>query len=292
MTGYSPPVYFLAHLFVISAMLSIGLEVTGRQVVDALRDRGLIGRALLANLVLVPVLGLVLVRLFPMSPDVQIAVLLLAAAPGAPFAVQFTRGAKGAVPFAAALLFLLTLLALVVTAPLTELLLPGDAAVRLPVWHVLRLTTFSLLVPLLVGFALQRWAANLAGALRKPVAWCAGLSFPAVVLLTMGTKSAATRAIGTPALIAMLLLVVAGMLVGWFLGGPDTATRRVLATGTGMRNAMVAILVTGASFPGSGVDVAVLAFSALMVPPNLLFTIYQNRRARAAKPAAPLGAKR
>ena len=48
-----------------------------------------------------------------------------------------------------------------------------------------------------------------------------------------------------------------------------------------MRNAMVALLIARTSFPDSDVDLAVLAFSSLMVPPNLIFTIYQGRRARA-----------
>ena len=67
-------------------MLSIGLEVTGRQVVRALADVTLMGRALAANLICVPLLGLVLVWLFPMPPDAAAGVLILAAAPGAPFA--------------------------------------------------------------------------------------------------------------------------------------------------------------------------------------------------------------
>jgi bile acid:Na+ symporter, BASS family len=50
------------YLFLVSMMLSIGLEVTGRQMLDSLRNTSLVGRALLANLVLVPLLGLFLVR--------------------------------------------------------------------------------------------------------------------------------------------------------------------------------------------------------------------------------------
>jgi hypothetical protein len=41
------------------------------------------------------------------------------------------------------------------------------------------------------------------------------------------------------------------------------------------------------SFPGSHVDLVVLAFSALMIPPNLIFTIYQNRRDRARRRGEP-----
>jgi BASS family bile acid:Na+ symporter len=215
-----------------------------------------------------------------MPADVGAALLILAAAPGAPFAVQFTSKAKDAVAFAAALLFTLTLLALIATPALATLLVQADTPLDLPVGYVMRAAVLYLLLPLLLGRALARWAGGLARALDKPVAWCAAVSFPVAILLTMEVKSAATRTVGVPALAALLLLVLGGMLIGWLLGGPDTGTRRVLATSTGMRNAGVALLVALASFPDSDVAQAVLAFSALMVPPNLVFTIYQNRRAR------------
>ena len=294
MIDLSPLARFLTYVFLVTVMLSIGLEVTGRQVLDALRNVNLMARALVANLVLVPILGLVLVRLFPMPPDIATGILILAAAPGAPFAVQFTSKSKDAVAFAAALLFVLTVVALIVTPPLAGLLARAEIPLGLPAWRVIRGAVLYLLLPLLVGFAVQRWARGLGQALRKPATLCAALSFPAVILLTMGAKSAATRAVGVSALVAMLLLVLGGMLVGWLLGGPETGTRRVLATSTGMRNAVVALLIALTSFPDSDVDLAVLAFSALMVPPNLVFTVYQNFRARvrATGPDAPIGAGR
>ena len=137
-----------------------------------------------------------------------------------------------------------------------------------------------LVLPLFGGFALQYWSGTLARALRQTATVCAAVCFPAVTVLTIEMKSAATRTIGVSALAALFLLVVGAMFLGWFMGGPDTGTRRVLATSTGMRNVMVALLIAVTSFPNSAVDLAVLAFSALMVPPNLLFTMYQNRKVK------------
>jgi len=290
MIEMSPLARLLTYVFLVSVMASIGLQVTGRQVLDALRNVGLMGRALVANLVLMPILGLVLVWLFSLPSDIAAGVLILAAAPGAPFALQFTSKAKAAMAFAAALVFVLTAVALAITPPLAGVLLRGETPLALPAGRVAGQAAIYLLLPLLAGFALHHWAAGLAGMLRRPITLCATLSFPAVILLTMGVKSAATRAIGGRALAAMLLLVLGGMVIGWLLGGPETATRRVLATSTGMRNVMVALLIAFTSFPGSDVDLAVLAFSAVMVPPNLIFTIYHGildrRRARAPGVAA------
>ena len=280
MIDLSPLVRFLGYVFLCSVMLSIGLEVAWRQILDAFRDWSLLGRALVANLILVPLLGLVLVRLFPMSPDIAAGMLILAAAPGAPFAVQFTSKAKDSVAFATALLFVLTVVALVATPSIAGLLVHVDTPLTLPVWRVVRGAILYLLLPLFGGFVLQRWSGELARALRKPATICAAVCFPTVTVLTIDMKSAATRTIGVSALAALFLLVVGAMFLGWFMGGPDTGTRRVLATSTGMRNVMVALLIAVTGFPNSAVDLAVLAFSALMVPPNLVFTIYQNRKVK------------
>jgi BASS family bile acid:Na+ symporter len=99
-----------------------------------------------------------------------------------------------------------------------------------------------------------------------------------VTVLTMGLKSAATKQIGMNGLLAMLLLIAASMVIGWMLGGPDRGTRRVLTVNTSMRNVALALAIASRSFPGADVDVGVLAFSALMLPPNVLFTIYQSRK--------------
>jgi BASS family bile acid:Na+ symporter len=294
MIELGPLARLASYLFLVSAMLGIGLEVTGRQILQALRDPGLVGRALVANVVLVPLLGLVLVRLVPMSPDVAAGLLILAAAPGAPFAVHFTARVKGGTAIAAALLFLFTLVSLLVTAPLAGLLVGSETPLQLPARRLVASAVLLLLVPLLAGFALQRWVGGLARAARRPVHLCAAVAFPVVMLLTMGMKSSATRTLGVPALVAILLLVAGGMLVGWLLGGPEPSTRLVLATSTSMRNAVVALLIALASFPDSDVDLAVLAFSALMVPPNLLLTAFHNRRLRRAgsAPVAPARLRR
>jgi hypothetical protein len=70
MIELSPLARFLTYLFLVTVMLSVGLQVTGGQLLGALKNARLLGRALVANLIVVPILGPVLVRLFPMPPDI------------------------------------------------------------------------------------------------------------------------------------------------------------------------------------------------------------------------------
>src|SRR5688500_14523635 len=95
----------LTLLFLIATMLSIGLQVTLPELRLALADRRLVLRVLLVNFILVPALGALLVRMVPLSTNVAVALVLLAASAGGPNALQFSSKVKGGVAAAAAFLF-------------------------------------------------------------------------------------------------------------------------------------------------------------------------------------------
>jgi BASS family bile acid:Na+ symporter len=271
--------------FLVAAMLSVGLEVSGRQILASLRDARWMGRALLANLVLMPAFCLVLVSLAPLRHDLEAGLLLMAAAPGAPFSIQFTSKAKGAVPLAAALLLLFCAIALVLTPVLGGLLLLQGTSLDLPASRLAWRFALYLLAPLLVGLAVRRWEPDKAAVLSKPVSALAGLCFPFLLVLTLGLRSVRVLELGplevAGELGAMVALVVGGMAIGWLLGGPERSARRVLALGTGMRNTMVALLVAFASFPDTDIDLTVLATSAVGLALATALTFYETLRARA-----------
>jgi BASS family bile acid:Na+ symporter len=64
------------------------------------------------------------------------------------------------------------------------------------------------------------------------------------------------------------------------MGGPERETRRVLAAASSMRNAALCFVIANRAFPGTDVDAAVAAFSALMIPPNMLFALYSGLAGR------------
>jgi BASS family bile acid:Na+ symporter len=276
----------LTILFLLSTMISIGLEVTLKEIMLVASNKRLLIRALLANFILVPLLGLIIARILPMPTNIETGFLLLAGAPGALFAINFTRRTQDSVPFAAALLLTLTVLSLVVTPFLVQLMLNVDQPITLHYDRAIQALFLFVLLPLLAGLALNRWASATALRLRTPVSACAGISFVLVTVTTKGLKSAATKQIGISGLLAMLLLIVASMVIGWKLGGPDPGTRRVVTVNTGMRNVALALAIASRSFAGANVEVGVLAFSALMLPPNVLFTIYHIRKAKKLGAAA------
>ena len=111
------PLYakILSYLFIVVYMVSVTMESTHGEITTMLKDRRRMGLALVANLVIVPILAFVLVRLLPLRQDIRIGIMMLAVSPGGLFALQFARISKGDRVFAVALLIVLTLLAIFIT---------------------------------------------------------------------------------------------------------------------------------------------------------------------------------
>jgi BASS family bile acid:Na+ symporter len=273
-----PAAHALLIAFLVSVMISVGLEVTVGECIAALRDKRLLIGALFANFVVVPLLGLLIGKVLPMPANIETGFLLLAAAPGALFAINFTRNMRDSVPVAAALLFLLTVLSLLVTPPLARFLLNSDQALTLQYDRAIWALFLYIFLPMLVGLILNRWTHPVALRLRKPMSICASACFVLEIVLTGSLKSAAVKQVGMNGLCAMLILVTISMAAGWLLGGPADGTRRVLAINTSLRNVALCLAIASRSFPGADVDVGVIAFSTLMLPPNAIFTFYHVRK--------------
>jgi bile acid:Na+ symporter, BASS family len=268
----------LAIAFLVCMTMSLGLEVTWRQLVSLLRDKGLLCRALAANLILVPLLGLALDMIFPMPLDSAIAFLLLAAAPGAPMSLRYTRNRDDDAPFAAALLFILILAAICFTPLIAELILPAQTLLSVPYDRVATVALLYMVLPGLIGIVIQRWGGEETVMIRKVTSISARVFFLAWVILVTAEQSRAVRQLGVPTLAAMVSLVIGSMTIGWFLGGPQRKNRRILATGTSMRNVALCAVIAIENFPGTKVDIALVAFSALMVTPNSFLLFYENYR--------------
>lgn len=281
-----PVTQAITLVFLVTTMGAIGLKVTVGELAVAFDHRGLMIRSLVVNVVVAPLLGLLLVTVVPMSRDAAIAILLLAAAPGGLNAIQFTSKSRGALGYAAVLLFVLSLVAILLSPFIAALLLHLRASLALPYGRIVGALLLTLLLPLTAGLAIHRWARRAAGLLSKPLSLCGTLAFVVVVVRLMGKRKEAIAALGSGELLAMVGLILALMVVAWLAGGPSRETRRVLATATSMRNAGLCLIVADHAFPDTGVLVAVVAFSGLMIFPNMLLTVYAMAKQRRSSGAS------
>lgn len=275
----------LLNLFVVSVMLSIGLRVTTSDLMRTMQERSLMLRSLLANCLIVPAFGLLLVHFVPMPPEIRVGILLLAIVPGTPIALQFTRTASARLAFAASIVFFLSLLSIVI-APLAVMLLPqSEIRLQEPLLELLRSILLYIAAPLLVGIWLSRRIPR-SRKLVMPLNVLATIAFLTLMVETRALRVQARHELRGGPISAMVALLVFSMVLGWFLGGRDRETRRVLATSTSMRSVVLCFYIARYCFPGTQVFIAPLMYLSLMVPINALFTfgnIWLQRREKAAE---------
>ena len=254
-------------ILLVSLMLQTGLEVNLANVVAALKDYRSLGRAFLANFIIVPVLAVVLVKLFQLNDFIAIGILLMAIAPGVPF-LPFSGGRKkgGSLGFALCLAFLMPLISLV-TVPITaSLVLPRGEVADFPISSLLINIICFQLLPLVAGAVIAERAPQVADKLLRPVALVFILALVVVLaaLLPDIVKSIGT-VYGSRGIITALLLIVLSTLTGWLLGGADIKYRRTLAIGTTLRNVGLALLITSANFPDRRVAAMVMSYFIIQV---------------------------
>jgi len=266
------PPLLLLNLFVVIVMLSIGLRVSSGELLDILRQRALFVRTLVANCFLIPAIGILLVRIFPLTPDASVGILLLAAIPGTPIALQFTRMAKTRLAFAAAMIFVLSLVSIVMTPLAVELMPQTAQRNQRPMLLLVTSIALYIALPLGAGLWVARRAPKIAPRLVVPLGILASIIFVFLMWETRLARREALNAIrGGGTILAMLLLLLLSMLIGWLIGGPDRESRRVMATSTGMRSVIVVLYVARYCFPGTNVYMIPIVYLSLMVPTNLLF---------------------
>ncbi len=270
----------LSYLFVVVYMLSVPLETTSGEIIKTLGHFNLMGRALLANFVIIPILGILITRFSDLPPDIRTGFLLLAMAPGGLLALQFARISNGNRVFAVVLLFVFCLLAILITPALVLLFFYREGAGKLPFAWLILMLLLLIVVPALVGWALQRLIPQHAPKLGL---WLGRLSIVIFIIaaVTAGRyKSPAVKSMGTNGIEAIVLLIFGAWIVGWLLGGPEIRNRKVLAISSSMRNVGVCLPIAANYFAGTEVFIPMLAFSSIMIPMNMVFALVTGRALR------------
>lgn len=266
----------------VSLTLGAGLQVDRGHLLAVLKNFGLLLRALLANFVIVPLLGVLMVRLFRLPEHIATGILLMAIAPGVPFILAGARKKGGRLALAVELAIVLPLLS-IVTVPLTAaLVLPPGAEAKLPVGQFMVTLVLFQLLPLLVGIGVgTKWPA-VAARLGRPLQI---VFFVAVIALFAILGPKLVRDVGSIygsyGMLAMLCLVLLSMATGWLLGGPAREDRRILGIGTLLRNIGLAALIASTSL-GSRVEATVLTYLLIQIVASTLFGVYFTRTAKVA----------
>jgi predicted Na+-dependent transporter len=271
----------LAIIMILSTMLGAGLQVDRRRLVETLRQYGLLGRALLANFILVPLIAVVLVRFFHVETGVATGIVLMSMAPGVPFLVNSAgRAGGGSLSFALTIAFCFAALS-VLTIPITiSIVLPPATAAQVPVLKFLTTLVAFQLVPLVIGALIgPRLAMPLAEKVTKLLhVVFLGATLVLVVLVFPRLVSSISSVFGFGHLLIIVAIGVFSVAIGWLLGGPDRQYRRTLSIATLMRNiGLCALIGTAPAFAHTLVVPTIVAYFLITFVISLPVRIFFKR---------------
>ena len=250
-------------LFVVTSMLAMSLSLSLQQMTQPLKNVRLVSLALLANFVLVPLLAFVITKVIPLDQSLQIGVILLGTAAGAPFIPKLVQGAKGNVAFSVGLMFLIMVVTIFYLPFILPLLLPG---VEVNPWDIAKSLIVTMLIPLVIGMLIKSHSPDVADHWAPVMHKISGLSILILLVVGLGLNiSNILSFIGTLGIGAMVLLIVGALLIGMLFGGSDPGVRSAMGLSTANRNGAAALLVATQNFSGTDTLPFVLVGVVLML---------------------------
>ena len=265
---------------VILLMLGAGLNIELRQVIDIAKRFRLVLLGVLANFLAVPLFIVLCLMLVPLSPDIKIGIMLMAAAPIAPMApAPFVEKAKGDVVYSVGLMTIVASLSIVLTPLILSLSIPESAGgVTLNPIHIVKTLLMVQLIPISVGIAIRQASRKWADRLVKIVPRIGQIGLLIGVGLLLAKQASQIISIGLLGYLIMVLLTVVSLFVGdLMLIGESAEKRRALAVSTAIRNVPLAFLIATENFPDTVVAPVVLVFSVLTM---VLSVVYGKLKVR------------
>ncbi len=244
-----------AALFMIMFALGLGLRDNH---FDLVRNRSaLLLRVLLGTCVLVPLVAMILLWLpfsSELSQPVRLSIALMAVCPSAPLTLRKAGKAGGNAQMAGYLQMAAAIAAIISIPLMAELF---TIVFKGQVWdirpaHVAMNVGQVQILPLILGLSLRRWLplwAERAETFFNKLANVLLLLVLVVILVKAFPLLIPFAAKNLLALVFMAVMVIASLLIGYLLAGPDPKERTTVSLVTSMRNPGLALLFTQINAP-------------------------------------------
>lgn len=251
-------------VFVIGSMTSMGLSLKMDQIIAPIKNAKLVILALLANFILIPAIAYLITLVMPLDESVEIGLILLSTAAGAPFLPKLAEVAKGNVAFSVGLMVLLMVVTILYLPLVLPLLLSG---VEVNPWEIARSLIVMMLIPLAVGLFINARYEEAAAKIQPTFGQASNIAL--LVLMVLGLVlnfSSMIALVGSLGILAGIIFIVAALVVGYLLGGSEHGIKNVMGLGTAQRNISAALVVAGQNFSADVITyVMVIAIIGLVV---------------------------
>ncbi len=259
-------------------MFALGLGLTVADFLRVIKQPKDFFIGAISQIILLPIIAFILVSIWPISPELAIGVMIIAAAPGGVTSNILTSFAKGDVALSVSLTAIISLLC-VVTVPfiiVTSLsLLSLDNITQNISLTSMAISMFLIVtVPVIIGMIFRKFASNVALKF-EPISKKISMVLFVIVLLgaILAEKDNIVSYFADAGLITFVLNVVM-MIVAFYVahllrtGNPQ---KKCIAIECGLQNGTLAIFVGTTLFGGGAYIIPAATYSLIMFATSLIF---------------------
>ena len=265
-------------------MFALGLGLTGNDFLRVIRQPRDFFVGTFSQIILLPIIAFILVKLWPISPELAIGVMIIAAAPGGVTSNILTSFARGDVALSISLTAIISLLS-VITVPfiiLTSIMLIDNSALDLDISLTNMAISMFLIVtvPVIIGMIFRKFASNVAIKF-EPIAKKISAVLFVIVLLgaILAEKDNVVSYFAQAGLITLVLNVVM-MIVAYYIAqllASGTEQKKCITIECGLQNGTLAIFVATSIFGGGIYVIPAATYSLIMFGTSLIF-VYLIRK--------------
>ena len=266
-------------------MFVLGLGLTGTNFLKVIKQPRDFFVGALSQVILLPVIAFILVKIWPIAPELAIGVMIIAAAPGGVTSNLLTAFAKGDVALSISLTAIISLFS-VITIPfivLTSVELLGGSNITqdISLFSMSRDMFLIVTVPVILGMLLRKFSSGVALKL-EPIA--KKVSIALFVLVLLGAIAAERENVisyfaqaGPITLILNVVMMIVAYYVAHFLAS-GTKQKKCITIECGLQNGTLAIFVATSIFGGGMYVIPAATYSLIMFATSLIF-VYLVRKA-------------
>lgn len=255
-------------------MFDLGLTLAPKDFAIFLKNPKPLWIGLIGQLIVLPLMAFLVASIYDLSPLFTVGLVLIACCPGGSSSNIFSMLARGDVPLSVSLTAISSIVTLF-TIPIilgfgVQLAGQEGMAINLPVGNLLIQNLLLMLLPIIVGMAIRRYASTTASKIEHLLTKCA---FPLLLVLItiyfIENRVAIIDNIGVLGVSVTTLLVLsmaAGATLAW-IARLNTQQQRTIVIEVGMQNAAQAIAIAASPF--------ILADSRFAIP-AIIYALMMN----------------
>ena len=267
-------------------MFALGLGLTGRDFLRVIKQPRDFFIGAFSQIVILPIVGLILVLIWPLSPQLAIGVMIIAAAPGGATSNILTSFAKGDVALSISLTAVISLLC-VITIPfivLTSLnfLLTDDYFFEKDIKLIDIASQMFLIVtiPVLIGMAFRKFFSKAVESFHPIAKNISTILFVLVLIGAIISERENVISYFAQAGLITFVLNIVMMIIAFYLGkflASGEEQRRSITIECGLQNGTLAIVVASSIFDGGIYLIPAATYSLIMFVTALIYIYFVRK---------------